>query len=101
MKKCFLLLICVLLLCCSSAFAANTVPSGFKFYVDKETTVLPEYPDLSGKIGEGLTKDDFYITYDKSQGENDFTIDADGRVTVNKRVSGSYLKYIFIVNHGK
>lgn len=96
MKKCFLLLICVLLLCCSSAFAANTVPSGFKFYVDKETTVLPGYPDLSGKIGEGLTKDDFYITYDKSQGENDFTIDADGRVTVNKRVSGSYLKYIFI-----
>lgn len=41
---------------------------------------LPIYPDYSSRIGEGLTKDDFVITYASSAPE--VTVEADGTVHI-------------------
>lgn len=45
---------------------------------------LPIYPDYSGRIGEGLTKDDFIITYASSSPK--VTVEADGTVHIAEGV---------------
>lgn len=48
-----------------AAGAAEDKPidTNWTFYVGRGETIQPNYPDFSSKIGEGLTKKDFTITY--------------------------------------
>lgn len=85
MKKKILLLMLVLLvtlLIPMTAGAVTTVDSGFSFYIGEGESVMPDYPDLAYLIGEGLTKDDFVITYSSSLEFPNRHFDADGRCTI-------------------
>ncbi|MDD6050405.1 MAG: dockerin type I repeat-containing protein [Clostridiales bacterium] len=57
-------------------------------------TIQPDYPDLSSMIGEGLTQDDFTISYRIDSNTN--TIDpVTGAVTINA-TSSRYANVVFI-----
>lgn len=81
MKLKWLWLICLLLtvLACP-AYAAKTIDSGYGFYIGAGESLMPDYPDLAHLIGEGLTKDDFTISFASN---NSSTFAEDGRVTIS------------------
>ncbi len=57
-------LLLMLALACSAATAEEDAQFvDFTIYLGREEPIQPEYPDLAPLIGEGLTKDDFDITY--------------------------------------
>ncbi len=75
MKKRWLWLLMALVLlgalCVPGAAGAakdEPIRAPYSFYIGWGETIQPDYPDLSLKIGEGLTQDDFIITY-SSKGE--------------------------------
>lgn len=80
MKKRFLLAALLALLLLPVLGSAETVEI-HEFWVCSPGDVrLPIYPDYSSRIGEGLTKDDFIITYASSALE--VTVEADGTVHI-------------------
>lgn len=85
MKKTMLWLVLtllVMLLIPMTAGAVTTVNSGYSFYIGEGESVMPDYPDLAYLIGEGLTKNDFVITYSSSLEFPNRHFDADGRCTI-------------------
>ncbi|MBQ8556056.1 MAG: hypothetical protein IJ438_09330 [Clostridia bacterium] len=80
-----LLMLASPLLMPASALAADTIDSGFGFYIGPGETILPDYPDLSSQIGQGLTMDDFTVTY--GHPTSTYTFDADGRITMSEGVT--------------
>lgn len=81
MKLKWLWPICLLLsLIAGPAYAAQTIDSGYGFYIGAGESLIPDYPDLAYLIGDGLTKDDFIVTYSSN---NTSTFAEDGRVTIS------------------
>lgn len=83
MKKRFLLILSALLLWVLACPAAAEDAIKVDLYVRSGAgeSVLPDYPDLSGRIGEGLTLEDFNVTY--SSPAADLTVDpTSGLITV-------------------
>lgn len=83
MKKYWgVLLSAMLLLLCSPALADEPVKKYLDFTIvcGQGETTMPEYPNFAGMIGEGLTDDDFIITYPTG---HDFTFHEDGRVSIS------------------
>lgn len=93
-----LLLLAALMLCLAgSAGAEEYVDGKFTIYCAAEETIQPDYPDLSGRIGEGLTQDDFQITYECSAYV--VTMDpATGQVSVSERGT-SHARYEVFVTY--
>ncbi|MGN1370133.1 MAG: dockerin type I repeat-containing protein [Aristaeellaceae bacterium] len=67
-------LVLLLLLCVPGIAGAEAVKTNFWIYVGSKETIQPSYPDFSAQIGEGLTKEDFTITY-STDGKH-ITVDA-------------------------
>lgn len=81
MKFKWLWLICLLaLLMTGPAYAVQTIDSGFGFYIGAGESLMPDYPDLAYLIGDGLTKDDFTVSFASN---NSSTFAEDGRVTIS------------------
>ena len=98
MKKRMLFVLALALLLClmGTAGAEDYVNDGFLIYCAGGETIQPEYPDLSGKIGEGLTQDDFLITYECSN-VTIVTMDAEtGQVTVAEGNVGTYRYEVYV-----
>lgn len=98
MKKRMLFVLALALLLClmGTAGAEDYVNGGFTIYCAGGETIQPEYPDLSGKIGEGLTQDDFLITYECSN-VTIVTMDAEtGQVTVAEGNEGTYRYEVYV-----
>ena len=79
MKKIKLLLL-TWLLCLPVLALAETVEIHEFWMCSPGDVRLPIYPDYSSRIGEGLTKDDFIITYESSSSK--VTVEADGTVHI-------------------
>lgn len=83
MKKRFWMLILaavMAMVCLSAAGEEQRKILDFTIECGAGETTMPDYPDFAEMIGEGLTDDDFDITYPV---KNWVTFDADGRVTVS------------------
>lgn len=81
MKFKWLWLLCILMLMIAGpAYAVQTIDSGFGFYIGAGESLMPDYPDLAYLIGDGLTKDDFTVSF-ASNGTRHFS--EDGRVTID------------------
>ena len=74
---CFLFLL--VFLCAGKALAAQRIDSGFSVYIGAGESLTPDYPDLAHLIGEGLTKEDFNISY---YSFSSVTFSSDGQITV-------------------
>ena len=70
----------------SIAYAATELWDDFTVHAAQGQTVYPNYPDFSSKIGKGLTKDDFIITYSMSGNptSSTFVFDSNG-VTIQDK----------------
>lgn len=76
MKKMMLWLLMALVFMLGAAMAEEVVDVRFTVYSGAGETVQPDYPDLASQIGEGLTQDDFIITYStNSQSAYYMTVD--------------------------
>lgn len=83
MTKRFMLILAALLLLMLACPASAEDAIKIDLYVRSGAgeSVLPDYPDLSARIGEGLTKDDFNVTY--STDHPDLTVEpTTGLITV-------------------
>ncbi len=80
MKKSLLLLMIAALLLLPAIGLAETVTIHEFWLCSPGDVRLPIYPDYSSRIGEGLTKDDFIITYESPAPE--VTVKADGTVHI-------------------
>lgn len=69
------------------AGAENIVTTDFEIHIGSGETILPDYPDFSSQIGEGLNREDFYITY--SMEGNAVSFDEEGRCTAHCEASGN------------
>lgn len=99
MKKTMLWLMLALVLALlipMKAGAVTTVSSGFSFYIGNGESLIPDYPDLAYLIGEGLTKDDFNITYSSKLDYQCKYFDADGRCTIGQ-FSTPYNKTFYMI----
>ena len=76
----------------SIAYAATELWDDFTVHAAQGQTVYPNYPDFSSKIGKGLTKDDFIITYSMSGNptSSTFVFDSNGALTVSDTVTPVY-----------
>lgn len=83
MRKHLLIFLAVLLLALTamSAGAETVVDTGTHLYCAAGTTRPAFYPDLSAKIGTGLTQSDFVITY--STTSEYVTLDAKGNASIS------------------
>ena len=81
MKKMLLLLLLALLLPLTAS-AVNTVEIHDFYLCNVGQVRLPYYPDYSGRIGEGLTQDDFIITY--ACDSPYVTLESDGTVYISE-----------------
>lgn len=61
-------LLMLLILPMTASAETTYVDSGYSFFITPGEVLLPDYPDLSYMIGEGLTKDDFIINYSTTVG---------------------------------
>ncbi len=97
-KRLWFVVALVLLLCLmGTAGAEGYVNGNFTIYCAAEETIQPVYPDLSGMIGEGLTQDDFQITYECSA----YVVTMDpvtGQVSVSERGT-SHTRYDVFVTY--
>lgn len=84
MKRRFLLCTLLALLLLPVLGSAETVEIHEFWMCSPGDVRLPIYPDYSSRIGEGLTKDDFIITYASSSPK--VTVEADGTVHIAKGV---------------
>ena len=84
MKKGMLFLLLVFLMLLPGLVIAETVTIHEFWLCSPGDVRLPVYPDYSSRIGEGLTKDDFIITYASSSPE--VTVEADGTVHIAEGV---------------
>ncbi len=80
-----LLLVLLLLMLLPNLAAAEQTIEIHEFVVCESGQMrLPVYPDWSDKIGEGLTKNDFVITYESSSPY--VTVEPDGTLYISKEV---------------
>lgn len=80
-KRWMLLLAAVWMLFISVAMAEDAIKIDLRVYSGAGESVQPDYPDLSAQIGEGLTLEDFNVTY--SSPAADLTVDpTTGLITV-------------------
>lgn len=87
-----LALLLVLLLAVGTAGAASKVYSGFTARIGAGETIKMDFPDLSEKIGAGLTKDDFVITYllEDNYGYIRGTVDENDCLTMEEGLSPGF-----------
>lgn len=95
MKKRLWMLLAAAMLMMMLAGAAAAEPAqrylDFTIFCGQGETTMPDYPDMAGMIGEGLTDDDFIITYSTS---SQYTFHEDGRITISEDGSGNFYVYI-------
>lgn len=97
MKKRWVLLIAAMLmaLVCSWAAAEEAQYVNFPIYIGTGETVQPDYPDWAPLIGEGLTKDDFDITYRITAAS--LTLDEDGVLTMNTDYTYGHVYKMYVI----
>ena len=103
MKKLWILICTLMLMALSCLCAAEESVATRWHYVDffvcQGQTMTPEWPNYAAQIGEGLTNEDFFITYEDYD-TSVFQIHADGSVTTaaNAKVS-RWEKYDVVVKY--
>ncbi|MBE5809309.1 MAG: hypothetical protein E7318_00060 [Clostridiales bacterium] len=98
MKKTMLWLLMALMLMLGVAAAEDVVEVRFTVYSGAGEIVQPDYPDLASQIGEGLTQDDFVITYATNQaGSVYMTVDeTTGQLTMSETLNYPQWMNVFI-----
>jgi len=76
-----LLVIALFLPAAGTGVADTVLDSGIVMLMGRGDSAMPDYSWLPGRIGEGLTADDFRITY-SDVSSADISVDANGCVTV-------------------
>lgn len=80
-----------------TAGAMTIVDSGFGFYIGAGETILPDYPDLAYLIGDGLTREDFDVSYTTNVYVESKGFDADGRATVSAGTTRPSSCYFYMI----